>query len=280
MIHNEFNWQSTDGLTLYAQAWEPETESKAVVCLVHGLGEHSGRYQHVAKAFTEAGYSMLGFDQRGHGKSGGQRGHAPSEEAFLNDIDGLLKAAAQRYPGKARFLYGHSLGGLLVLFYTLRCRPHVMGVIASSPALRTPLSEQKVKVTFSKALAPLLPTVGLATGLDAKDISRDSQVVQRYQADPLVHDRATFAMAASLARILEWTGKNAEEFPPLPLLLMHGTRDQITYAQGSQEFAARVKGPVTIKLWEGLQHETHNEPEQQQVIAFLVGWVDQQMAVR
>ncbi len=279
MIHREFNLPSSDGLVLYAQAWEPDSASKAVVCLVHGLGEHSGRYQHVARAFNAAGYSVLAFDLRGHGKSGGPRGHTPSEEAYISDIDCLMQTAAQQHPGKPCFLYGHSLGGLLVLFYALRRRPGVKGVISSSPALRTPLTAQKAKVLLSKTLGPVLPTVSMATGLDAGQISHDPQVIQIYRDDPLVHDRATFAMAAGMIRAIDWTWAHAADFPA-PLLLMHGTGDQITYSQGSQEFAALVKVPVTVKLWEGLKHETHNEPEQQQVLACMTGWMDQQLVVQ
>jgi len=277
MGHHEFTLPSGDGLVLYAQGWDPQADSQAMVCLVHGLGEHSGRYQHVAKAFNDAGYSVLTFDLRGHGKSGGPRGHTPSEEAYLADIDCLMQTAAQHYPGKPRFLYGHSLGGLLVLFYTLRRCPDIRGVISTSPALRTPLTEQTVKVALSKTLAPILPTVSLPTGLDARQISHDPRVIQIYQADPLVHDRATFAMGASMVRAIEWTWAHAADFP-VPLLLAHGTADQITYSKGSQDFAALVKAPVTLKLWEGLKHETHNEPEQRQVLAYLVSWMDQQLS--
>ena len=120
MQHIEFTQQTPDGVQFYFQGWQPETPPKAVVCLVHGLGEHSGRYAHVAAALNDAGYALLGFDLRGHGKSGGPRGHTPSYDTLMDDIGRLLAEAAQRYPGQPQFLYGHSLGGNLVLNYALR----------------------------------------------------------------------------------------------------------------------------------------------------------------
>lgn len=107
----EWGWESNDGLKMYAQSWEPEESPKAVVCLVHGLGEHSGRYAHVGKASTEAGFALAAFDLRGHGKSGGPRGHTPSFDAFMNDIEGFQKQLDKRFSNLPRFLYGHSLGG-------------------------------------------------------------------------------------------------------------------------------------------------------------------------
>ncbi len=273
MNHTETTWQSADGAALFAQSWEPEAPPKAVVCLVHGLGEHSGRYTHVAQALANAGYALLTFDLRGHGKTPGPRGHVRNETAFLDDIDCLLRQAAARYPGRPLFLYGHSLGGLLVLFYSLRRKPRLNGVIATSPALLTPLGEQKAKVALSKALGSLLPGMTIATGLDAHQISRDPEVVRAYRADPLVHGKASFAFGASLIRMIDYTRGHAAGFP-LPLLLVHGSADEITYAQGSQEFAAQVTTPVTLKIWPGLKHETHNEPEQAQTIAYLIEWLD------
>src|SRR5512137_2011524 len=141
MQHIEFTQQALDDVQFYFQGWQPETPPKAVVCLVHGLGEHTGRYAHVAAALNDAGYALLGFDLRGHGKSGGPRGHTPTYDALMDDIGRLLAEAGQRYPGQQQFLYGHSLGGNLVLNYALRRKPGLAGVIATSPALRpaTPL---------------------------------------------------------------------------------------------------------------------------------------------
>jgi alpha-beta hydrolase superfamily lysophospholipase len=272
MKNQTFAWQSFDGLPLFAQSWEPDSAPRAVVCLVHGLGEHSGRYQHVAQAFTQAGLAVLTFDLRGHGQSGGTRGHTPSADAYLNDIDQLLAEAGTRYPGAPRFLYGHSLGGLLVLFYTLKRKPAVKGVISTSPALATPLSDQKLKIAMSKVLGPLLPTLGMASGLDANLISRRPEVVEKYNKDPLVHGVVTFGFGATMIQAMEYTNTHAAQFPA-PLLLLHGEKDAITYAAGSRAFAGQAGASVTFKTFPLGLHELHNEPEQDEVIRLMVEWI-------
>ncbi len=272
MSHNEFHLKSFDNLDLYFQSWMPQSGPEAIVCLVHGLGEHSGRYTHVAGMLNEAGLGVLTFDLRGHGQSAGQRGHTPSSTAFLKDIDLLLAESNQRYPGKPSFLYGHSLGGILVLYYTLQRKPHLAGVVATSPGLRTSLEEQKLKIAFAKGMASILPTLSMPSGLDAAQISRDPEVVRIYRQDPLVHDQATLSMASNLLKAIDWTFAHANEFQP-PLLLVHGTADQIAYSRGSQEFAGIAPGDCTLKLWDGLLHETHNEPEKIEVLACTIAWL-------
>ena len=277
MIHSEMSWQTQDKkVELYAQIWEPETSAKAAVCLVHGLGEHSGRYAHVAQFLTQHGCAVLAVDLHGQGKTTGQRGHVHSSQILLEDIDRLLQEADRRHPGKPRFLYGHSLGGLLVLYYALQRKPQLAGVISTSPGLRSPVLEQKAKITFAKILGYLLPTLSIPVGLDATSISRDPGVVQAYQNDPLVHDVVTLATTKYTVQIVPWTWEHAAEFN-LPLLLMHGTGDKLTYYTGSQDFSRLVPGDCTLKLWDGLFHELHNEPEKNQVLDFMTDWIDAKM---
>ncbi|MEW5830876.1 MAG: lysophospholipase [Chloroflexota bacterium] len=268
----EYAWQSADGVPFYGQGWMPEAP-KAVVCLVHGLGEHSGRYAHMGKAYAGAGYALLGFDLRGHGKSGGVRGHAPSFEAFMQDIDRLLEEAGNRYPGLPRFIYGHSLGGILTLNYALRRKPDVKGVITSAAGLRTAIELQKGKVFLARVFGSVIPSVVIPSGLDPNTISRTPEVVQRYVSDPLVHDKLSFGMGKSVMGAIAWAFEHAPEFQA-PLLVMHGTADQLGFASGSREFASKVKGDCTFKAWEGLSHELHNEPEQAQVFEYTVAWMD------
>lgn len=269
---------AVDGIKLYAQGWRPEGEPKAVVCLIHGLGEHCGRYAHVAESLEQAGYAMLGFDLRGHGKSDGKRGHTPSTETYLQDIDRLLEEAEKWFPGAPRFLYGHSLGGILVLNYALNRDADLAGVIATGPVLRTSLEEQTGKVFLAKTFATLLPSFDMPSGLNPQDISRDPEIVQTYIEDPLVHDRATLAFAKSSLQAIEQTFEKAVDFP-VPLLLMHGTSDRLGFPSGSQEFAGLVRCDCTLKLWEGLAHEIHNEPEKEEVLQFMVGWLDSKIRV-
>lgn len=277
--NEEWTWKSQDGLDIYAQSWKPESKAKAVVGLVHGLGEHSGRYHHVGNAFSDAGYVLTAFDLRGHGKSGGQRGHFPSLEALMDDIRLHIEQAREKYPNLPVFLYGHSLGGLLVLNYATINKSSLSGVIATGAGLRSPVLEQKGKMALSKILGGLLPAVSIPTGLDPDGVSRDPDVVRAYKNDPLVHAVATLSTARIGINAVERAFAYAEEFPA-PLLLMHGKADRITYPRGSEEFASLVPANCTLKLWDGLYHELHNEPEQTEVFKAILDWLDAQLKIK
>jgi alpha-beta hydrolase superfamily lysophospholipase len=273
MKHIEGSWIANDGLEVFSQRWEPDPVIRGVVCLVHGLGEHSGRYAHVAEHLCDAGYVLIAADLRGHGKSAGKRGHIASESYFIDHIDRLLDEARNLYPGKSRFLYGHSLGGILVLFYVLKRQPALTGVMVTGPGLRTALEKQTFKIALSKTMAAITPNVCIPTGLVAEQISRDPEVVQKYNNDALVHDQASFAMAKSILEIIPWVFEHAGELMS-PLLIMHGTSDEIAYSMGSEEFAGLVHCDCTLKLWDGLSHEIHNEPEKEDVLDYLVTWLN------
>jgi acylglycerol lipase len=263
-------------ITFYIQGWEPEGTPKALVCLVHGLGEHTGRYEHVGQALNEAGYALFGFDLRGHGKTGGARGHIPSMEEALLDVQRFIGFQRQNFPDTPIFLYGHSLGGVFALAYASQNDEGLNGVITTGAALRSPLLEQKVKVALVNRLGSLLPWLTIPTGLDPATISRDAAVVQKYIEDPLVHGKSSLGLAKTSFTAIDLCFAHAKEFR-LPLLIMHGTKDLLTYPSGSEEFAklaSENNNDVTLKLWDGLQHEIHNEPEQAEVFKFMIEWLD------
>lgn len=276
MKHFETTIKAQDGIDFFVRGWEPDVAPKALIVLIHGVGEHTGRYQHVAKAMTDAGYAMVGFDLRGHGRSTGIRGHFPSLDAVMQDIRDFFVFLKGRHPDLPRFLYGHSLGGLLVLTYALKNSDGLKGVIATSPGLRSPVHEQKAKVMLAKVLGSLFPTTLLASGLSTELLSHDPDVVRAYQNDPLVHDRLSLAFGRSGLLATDYAWAHAEEFAP-PLLLMHGTADRNTYSHGSADFAKLASTrnkDVTLKLWDGLYHELHNEPEKGLVLQSMIDWMD------
>lgn len=274
MKHYEMSWKSRDGLDIFAQAWEPDiVQPKAVVCHVHGLGEHSARYAHVAEAFSKEGFVLFTSDLRGHGRSAGPRGHVSAIEDFMQDIDVLFEQARSRYPGLPFFLYGHSLGGILVLHYGLSRKPDVKGVIATSSGLRTALEKQPLKVFLAKVLGSLIPGTAIASGLDANGISHDKNVVKVYQEDPLVHDKASLGFGKVMLGVTKWTLEHAGEFSR-PLLLLHGKADPIAFPSGSIEFAAPLKEKCTLVLWEDGYHELHNEPNKAEVLKTMTLWMD------
>ena len=274
----ELGWKSQDGLDFFARAWEPEQKPRAVVCLVHGIGEHTGRYEHVARALARAGYAMLGFDQRGHGHSGGPRGHTPSYEALMQDIDLLLAQAAERYPHLPRFLYGHSMGGNETLNYVLRRKPDIAGAIASSPWLRLAFVPPAAKVRAGRLLNGIFPRFSQSTGLDINALSHDPKVAEAYRRDPLVHERITARLYLELYDSGAWALAHAAEFP-LPLLLMHGGQDRLTSADASREFARIGGSHITLQIWDSDLHEVHNELDREEVFRMMVIWMDARLAV-
>jgi alpha-beta hydrolase superfamily lysophospholipase len=272
----EANLKSRDGIHLFVRGWEPDAKPKAVVALIHGHGEHIGRYEHVAQAMTDAGYVFAGFDLRGHGRSGGIRGHFPSWDAVMQDIRDFFIFLTQRYPELPQFLYGHSLGGLIVLTYALQNKAGLKGVIASGAGLRSQVHDQKLKVILAKLLGTIAPTVSIASGLDNSILSHDPAVVEAFDKDPLRHDRISLAFGKEGLLATDYAWAHAEEFS-VPLLIMHGAADRNTYPHGSADFsklAAKHNPDVTLKLWDGLYHEVHNEPEKAQVIQFMIDWLD------
>jgi alpha-beta hydrolase superfamily lysophospholipase len=274
MKHFEWTWYAADRTRLYAQSWQPDQPARGVVCLVHGLGDHSSRYPHVAEALGNAGYVTLAFDLRGHGKSEGARGDAAAYDQQMDDIKRLLAEASERYPALPRFLYGHSMGGNLVLNYALRRRPSIQGVIATCPWLRAAFDPPAWRVRAGRVLHRVRPALLQPSGIDVAAISRDPAVVQAYRDNPLIHDKISLRMYFACVDAGQWALDHAAEFP-LPLLLMHGGADRLTSAAASREFAAKIKQGCTYKEWDEQFHEIHNEPEQQQLFVYIVDWLGQ-----
>jgi alpha-beta hydrolase superfamily lysophospholipase len=273
MSNFEFERTAFDGLKLYFQGWETEKRLKGIVCLIHGLGEHSGRYAHWGEMLNQAGYNLLSYDLRGHGKSGGPRGHVSSFVEYTRDIDLLLEESVKKYPGFPGFLYGHSLGGIITVDYILRRKPKLNGVIVSALSIRTSLQEQKLKILLSKILGSIVPKASIASGLVPATICRDPEVVNRYINDPLVHHQVSLGWGKSALGTIGWIDDHANEWT-LPVLFMHGEKDELGYAEGSREYASRIKGDCTLQIWPGLFHEVHNEPEKEQVFEFVRVWLD------
>ena len=276
----ESKFEGSNGISFYIRGWDPtNNRPKALLSLIHGLGEHTGRYLHVGKSMTDAGYALVGFDLRGHGKSGGARGHFPSLNTVMQDMRQFSKFLVQRYPDIPHFLYGHSLGGLLSLAYALQYPAGLNGVIVTGAALRSSLQEQKNKIAMVNLLGSVLPSITVPSGLDATTISRDADVVQKYINDPLVHDKTSLGLGKAALKAIEQCFTHAKEFAP-PLLIMHGSVDKLTYPSGSEDFAklaTETNKDVTLKLWDGLYHEIHNEPEKAEVFKVMIEWIEKHL---
>ncbi len=267
----DFQKVNKAGISIHFRHW-PLQGAKAVVCLVHGLGEHIGRYDHVAKYLSAHGIASVGFDHQGHGRTVGKRGHTLGLESMLDDVDNLLEMAGMEYPEIPVFLYGHSMGGNVVLNYVLRRNPAITGLIATGPWIRLPKQPSKVLVVFAQAMNLVWHNLTQNNGLDVNGLSNDPAVIEAYLNDPLVHNRISVRTGYELlggAKFLDvFTGTM-----PCPTLLMHGGDDPLTSPAGTEDFAKRNPENVTWKKWHGLKHEIHNEPQQGEVLAFLVNWM-------
>lgn len=273
---NELSWKNAEGLRIHATHW-PAPAPKAVLLLIHGQGEHIGRYDHLARWFNTHGIAALGYDHQGYGRSEGRRGHAKSLDVLLNDLDQALTETRRLYPGLPVFLYGHSMGGNIVLNFLFRRRPDVAGVIATGPWVRLAFEAPAVKIIAGRLLRHLLPNLRLPNGLAVHFLSHDPGVVAAYQRDPLVHNLLSAGAGIALLEGANWLDRYAGE-TPVPLLLMHGGADKITSAPATRELAARLTGNVKHHEWPDLYHEIHNEPEKEAVFAYTLAWMEAGMS--
>ena len=277
MNHKEFTLKSVDRLSLFGQYWAPEESVKAGICLVHGHGEHSSRYEPWAARFIEKGIAVITYDLRGHGRSEGKRGHTPSYIRLMQDIDVLVQRAREYFPDVPLFLYGHSMGGNLVLGYAVRRQLNMSGVIASAPWLRAKRDLPRFIKGMLRGIMFLFPGLSLHTKLDAAGISHDKEEVKKYVGDPLNHDLISLKLFFEIYD----TGKQLYTHGGkvnVPVLVIHGSEDPIIDPEASREFAEKVNGDdVTLKIFDGLFHEVHHEPERDKVFAFIYRWLEERL---
>jgi acylglycerol lipase len=278
MVHTEGTFATPDGVTIYHQAWLPDGDPKAVVLLLHGLAEHSGRYTPLAEALTDAGYGVHALDHRGHGRSDGKRTYVKSYDEYQRDIVQFRQLVEQQHPGLPLFVLGHSMGGNLALGHVLDHQDGVRGMVLSAPALAPGTSLSPAKIKLAKLVGKIAP--GLRPeALSADAISRDPAVVAAYVADPLVFNgKITAGAAAALLSSMETFPARYAELT-LPILLQHGTADALVDIAGTRQLeAGAVNATVTSQYYDGLYHEIFNEPEQAAVMADTVGWLDSVLA--
>jgi alpha-beta hydrolase superfamily lysophospholipase len=270
-----------DATRLRLHAWPADARAHGRVLIVHGLGEHGGRYAHVARALNAAGWSVHAYDHRGHGDSDGARGAIPARDALCADLAAVIdELRADEGPFVGPFvLLGHSLGGLVAARFvaeTLATQPApwvrpVDALVLSSPALDVaPTSFQRLQLWLGERLMPDRPQ---PSGLDPQSVSRDPQTVADYIADPKVHDR----ISARLARFIVDDGAGVIAAVPrwrVPTLLMWAGADRLVAPAGSAAFAAAApKAIVQHRCFDGLAHEIFNEPERAEVLAHLTRWL-------
>jgi alpha-beta hydrolase superfamily lysophospholipase len=276
MPHTEFQLAVDRGPALFAQAWDPPGTVRGIVGIVHGLSEHSGRYAELAEQLNAAGFSAVSFDHRGHGRNGRWRGPV-GYPMLLDDVGRLVQAMGDRGRGRAQFLYGHSLGGNLVLNFVLRRQPQLSAAVVSSPLLRLGRRLPMWKYALGRLLARVWPSATFSNGIQPEDLSGDPVPVERYRCDPLVQRRVSAGLAAGILDAGQWALENAARLS-LPLLLMHGGADRIASAEASREFAAAAGTDCALKIWEDLLHELHWEQQRAEVVEFMIDWLRRRAA--
>lgn len=258
----EFLYKTRDGMDLCAYAWEAEGPW-ADLCLIHGLGEHAGRYEEMAQTMNRAGICVYAYDQRGHGRSPGKRATARLEELSL-DAKGFVERIHGQ-TGRPTLLFGHSMGGGIGLYTLLFHQPQVVGAIITSPWLRLRNPPPGALISLVGAMPWLFGGMNMKNGIDAALLSHDQAVVQGYPKDPLNHSMVGLSLAADMVRGGERSIANAGRLK-VPLLLMHGEEDGICDVEGSRAFAKNAGPNCRLETYPGQFHELHNEPEVKQAL--------------
>jgi alpha-beta hydrolase superfamily lysophospholipase len=250
----------------------PGEHAKAVIILVHGIGEHIGRYDHWIKKFNDRGFAFVGLDLPGHGKSDGKRGHIRNYSYTDEMLDTLIREYSKTFPGLPIFLYGHSLGGGIILDYLIRNDPNVKGAVVTSPYLRLAFEPPKIKMVLASVMENILPSLVQPNGLVVEHISHDPAVVTNYRNDPMVHDRISVSLFINATNAAAHSLTHAENLR-IPLLLIHGSEDKLTSPGGSREFASKCNH-ATLKIWDNGYHELHNEPFKDLVFSYIADWLE------
>jgi acylglycerol lipase len=264
------------GLKLVSMAWLPESKPKAVAVVVHGYGEHMGRYRHVVEALLERDYAVYGLDHRGHGQSEGVRAHVEHFDYFVDDLRLLVRQAQQSQPDLPLVMIGHSMGGLIAARYALRYQSDLAALVLSGAAL-LPGAVNPLLVKLSGLIARIAPRLPVAPppveGLTI--LSRDPAIIEAFTSDALCYKGKMRArIGYEILQAMGNTLSRARELQ-VPVLIMHGADDKYTNPQGSVQLHDGASSPdKTLKLWPDCRHEIFNELEKTIIIAYMLDWLD------
>ncbi len=273
MEHREGFLQGVRNAKIYYQAWLPEAACKAVLLVVHGLAEHSGRYMNVVNHFVPLDFAVYGIDHLGHGKSEGARVYVERFTDYTDTLKIYFDMVRAWHPDKPIFLVGHSLGGLIGAMYLLEHQNELAGAVLSGPLVKMAGDISPMVVFMGKLFSVLAPKAGL-TALVAEGISRDPAVVQAYVNDPLVYTgKITARLAGELVAATQRITAEAAKIT-LPLLIVQGSEDKLVDPAGAKLLYDAVGATdKTLKVYEGFYHEVFNEPDRAQVLGDVESWL-------
>jgi alpha-beta hydrolase superfamily lysophospholipase len=258
-----------DGLELFTRHW-PAAEPRATVILVHGIAEHSGRWEHVGSRLAHRGFDTHAYDWRGYGRSGGPRGHADRFELMVDDLEDVMTAVRAERP---LFVYAHSGGGLIATAYATSGRPQPRGFVLSAPALKATVPAP-LRLA-AKVLTRFAPTLRMKSPIKGEQLSRDPSVGEEYFADPLLQLATTARLGAEMLVAMDATRDKLDRIR-VPVLVIHGAEDRLVPPEASAPLGAVPS--VRRTLYPGVRHELHNEPEQEQVMDDVVVWMEGQLS--
>lgn len=271
----EGTFQSSDGHTLYRVHWLPDGSAKAIILLVHGIGEHCHRYDHVADFLVQHGYAVYALDHRGHGRSTGLRSHFDSFDDPVNDLKRYFDLIQAEQPGQPIIVYGHSMGSLISLLFTLRYQSALTGLIISGTPLQLESESSALQVRLSGFLQRFFPTFKGVPAIPASYLTHDPDRLRQIETDPLMYkgNHRLGIVYGIIANSREVRARLAEI--SLPLLVLHGADDKLCPPSGATTlYEGAVSADKTLKIYPGLYHEIHNEPEYQTVLTDIVTWLD------
>jgi len=267
------NFDGINGCRLFYKTWIPDGSPKAALVIVHGAGEHIDRYQNVVSVLVESGYALVGFDLRGHGRSEGQRGHINRWDEYRGDLREFIKLTRQMLPDTPQFILGHSLGSLIVLDYLIYHQEGLSGAILSGTSLDPVDAAPPVQKFLAQLLSGIYPTFSLKIPLPGKSLSRDAQVSQAYDQDPMVFWDRTARWGVESLKAIERIETNADKIN-LPVLFLHGEKDPLVSAAGAQRYFDQLStSDKTIRIFQDTLHEPHNDLDHLAVIADMQQWI-------
>jgi alpha-beta hydrolase superfamily lysophospholipase len=263
-----YELKTSDGISLHAQKWDDVVDSERTLLIVHGLGEHQNRYAHVAEHFVKDGFQVYSYDQRGHGKSDGPRGHTPSLSQNLDDLQLVIESI----PHKNLYLYGHSFGGNVTANYMLRRDCDTLrAAILSGAWFKLYKTPSKFEVTMATLMNVIYPKFTQGNQLNPNDLSYIEQVGIDYVNDPLRHNKITVGLFKNFHASGLWAIENACQLK-IPTLVIHGADDHIIDAHGSREFTDAAGEFATLRIYDKTKHELHNDNKAQEVLSDISDW--------
>lgn len=278
MITKEGFWKTFDNSKLWFREWQPDTKPRLAILMVHGQGEHSGRYEPWAKRFVKEGIAFIAVDLRGYGKSQGNRGHSPSYSYFLKDISHIRQNIHNNYKGIPQLVYGHSLGGNIAINYGIKFNCGFDGIIASSPWLKLTNQLSGIERMVVKICATLIPKCKVYNRIDPYSLTRDTSILKELESDKLVFPKLSFKLLNQACEQGIYASTNIYKIN-CPFLIMHGDADEVTSFKASMDFVQNAGAYTHFAPFKGGHHELHNDIIKEDVFKTVIQWINKNYPV-